>query len=74
MHIKYQVTLLDHDFVVDFKHKLIPSVMGDMKVVGSKDLTNDAVSYSGPAYIAIWRAKHSSSSAFHQHHDMNRVC
>ena len=58
MHIKYQVALLDHDFVVDFKHKLIPSVIGNMKVAGSKDLTNDAVSYSGPANIAIWSAKH----------------
>ena len=33
MHMEYQVTLLDHDFVVGSKHKLIPSVIGDMKVV-----------------------------------------
>ena len=26
MHMEYQVTLPDHDFVVDSKHKLIPSV------------------------------------------------
>ena len=45
-HMEYQVTLRDHDFVVGSKHKLIPSVIGDMKVVKSKDLTNDAVTYS----------------------------
>ena len=65
MHMEYQVTLPDHDFVADYKHKLIPSVIGDMKVVKSNDLTNDAVSYSGPTYIAIRSAKHSGSSAFH---------
>ena len=37
--MEYEVTLPDHDFVVDFKHKMIPSVIGDMKVVKSKDLT-----------------------------------
>ena len=47
MHMEYQVTLPDHDFVVAAKHKLIPSVIGDMKVVKSKDLMNDAVTYSG---------------------------
>ena len=48
MHIEYQITLPYHDFVVGSKHKVIPSVIGDMKVVNSKDLTNDVVSYSGP--------------------------
>ena len=28
----------DHDFVVDSKHKLLPSVIGYIKVVKSKDL------------------------------------
>ena len=40
MHMEYQLKLPDHD-----KHKLIPSVNGDMKLVKSKDLTNDAVTY-----------------------------
>ena len=44
-----------------------------MKVVKSKDLTNDAVSYSGPTYIAIRSAKHSGSSAFHHLRDMSRA-
>ena len=47
MHMEYQVKLPDHDFVLAAKHKLIPSVIGDMKVVKSKDLTNDAVTYQG---------------------------
>ena len=42
MHIKYQVTLPDHNFVVAPKHKLIPSIIGDMKLVKGKNLVNDA--------------------------------
>ena len=61
MHMEYQVTLPDHDFVVGSKHKLIPSAVDDMKVVKSKDFTDDTVSYSGPTYIAIRSAKHSGS-------------
>ena len=43
MHMEYQITLPDHDFIVGPKHKLIPSVIGDMKIVKSKDLTNDGL-------------------------------
>ena len=53
MHIKCQVTLPDHDFVVAPKQKLIPSIIDDVKFVKSKDLTNDAVTYSGVTYIGI---------------------
>ena len=52
---------------------LITPVIGDMKVVTSKDLTNDAVSYSSPTYIVIRSTKHSGSSVFQHLHDMNRV-
>ena len=52
-HMEYQVTLPDHDFVVAPKHKLTPSVIDDMKLVKSKDLTNDPVTYSGATYIGI---------------------
>ena len=68
MHMEYQLTLPDHD-----KHKLMPSVIGDMKLVKSKDLTNDAVTYSGATYIGIRSAKHSASSAFAHFQDMMRV-
>ena len=63
----------DHDFVIVSKHKLITSVIGDTKVIKSKDLTYDAVSYSRPTYIAIRRAKHSGSSEFHHLRDMNKA-
>ena len=59
MYMEYQLTLPDHDFVVGSKHKLIPSFIGDMKVVKSKDLTNDPVSYFGPTCIPIRSAKRS---------------
>ena len=70
--MEYQVTLPDHDFVVGSRHKLIPSVVGDMKVVKCKHLTNDGVTYSGPMYIAIRSAKLSGSSPFHHLQNMNR--
>ena len=63
----------DHDFVVAPKHKLIPSVIGGMKLVKNKDITNDAVTYSGAAYIGIRSAKHSASSAFVHFQDVMRV-
>ena len=47
MPMEYQVTLSDHDFVMGPKHKLMPSVIGDMKLAKSKDLTNDTTTYSG---------------------------
>ena len=59
MHMKYQVTLPDHDFVAGCKIKLIPQVIGNMKVVKSKVVTNDAVNYSGQTNFAIRSAKHS---------------
>ena len=74
MHLEYQVTLPDCGFVVGSKHKLIHSVTGGVKVVKSKDLTNDDASYYGPTYIAIRRSKHSGSSVFHHLREMNRVC
>ena len=49
--VTHMVTLPDHEFVVAPKHKIIPSNIGDMRVVKSRDLTNDAISYSGATYI-----------------------
>ena len=73
MRMEYQVTLPDHGFVVALKHKLIPSAIGDIKFVKSKDLTNCAVSYPGATYIGIRSAKHSASSVFTHFHDIMRV-
>ena len=45
-----------------------------MKVVKSKNLTNNAVSYSGPPTVIAKRStKHSGSSAFWHLRDTNRV-
>ena len=44
-----------------------------MKLIKNKDLTNDAVPYSGATYIGIRSAKHSASSAFAHFQDMMRV-
>ena len=63
----------DHDFVVAPKHRLIPSVIGDMKLVKSKDLANDTVTYSAATYIGIRSAKHSASYAFAYFQDTMRV-
>ena len=57
MHMEYQVTLPDHDFVVALQHKLISSVIGDVEVVKSRHLTNDVITYSGATYIGIRSGK-----------------
>ena len=64
MHMEYEVKLPDHDFAVGENHKLIPSVIGDMQVVKRSDLASNAVTYSGPTYVAIRSAKHTGSSAY----------
>lgn len=72
MHMEYKVRLPDHDFVVARLHKLIPSVIGDMKIK-PQTLSSDAVTYSGSTYVAIRSAKHSGSSALHHLQDMKRI-
>ena len=74
MQMEYQVMLPDHDFVVAPKHRLMPSVIDDMKFVKSKDLTNDGVAFSGATYIGVRSVKHSASSAFAHFQDMMRLC
>ena len=70
----YQVRLADHDSVGAPQHKLLPSVIGDMKVVRSRDLTVGALSYSGATCIGIRTSKHLGSSAFANVQDLKRVC
>ena len=72
MHMEYEIKLPDHDYVVAQKHKLIPSVIGDMQIQANQIL-GGAVTYSGPTYIAIRSAKHSGSSAYHHLQDMKRI-
>ena len=72
MHLEHKVRLQDHDFAVGSQHKLIPSVIGDMEIFPKK-MTGDAVTYSGPTYVAIRSAKHTVSSAFHHLTNMKRI-
>ena len=70
MHLEYKVRLPDHDFAVAACHKLIPSVYAACAI--NPDKFKDAVSYSGPTYIAIRSMKHDSSTAFTHGHDLER--
>ncbi|KAJ8677784.1 hypothetical protein QAD02_013571 [Eretmocerus hayati] len=64
MPTEYRVKLPDHDFVVAQKHKLIPSVYAGIEIKADGLGNPEAVSYSGPTYIAIRSGKHDSSTAF----------
>jgi len=73
MHVEYRVTLPDHDWVVASGHKLIPSVYAGIEIKPSLVGQPEAVSYSGPTYIAIRSAKHSSSTAMSHAADFCRL-
>ncbi|KAJ8884678.1 hypothetical protein PR048_016536 [Dryococelus australis] len=53
MHVEYKVSLSDHDFVIASRHKLIPSMYVLYEVKSNEMGRPEAVSYSGPTYIAI---------------------
>ena len=53
------------------RHKLIPSVYAACIIDPNKFA--DAVSYSGPTYIAIRSMKHDSSNAFTHGRDLERL-
>ena len=72
MHLEYQVTLPDHDYVIAANHKLIPSVIGEMEIK-KNCFTSEAVTYSGPTYIGTRSAKHSGSNAYHHLHDLKKI-
>ncbi|KAL4719432.1 hypothetical protein ACJJTC_009058 [Scirpophaga incertulas] len=73
MHLEYRIRLPDHDWVIAERHKLIPSVYGAMRIEKGGMGRPDAVTYSGPTYIAIRSGKHSSSTAKSHHSDFNRI-
>ena len=70
--MEYKVTLPDHDYVIAPQHKLIPSVIGDMRIL-ENDFSGDAVTYSSPMYCGIRSAKHSGLSAYHHLQDMKHI-
>ena len=53
------------------RHKLIPSIYAACVI--NPDKFTDAVSYSGPTYIAIRSMKHDSSTAFTHGHGLERL-
>lgn len=63
MHLEYKVTLLDHDWVVADRHKLITSVYAGIEIKPNGNGDPSAVTYSGPTYIAIRSGKQSVSTA-----------
>lgn len=73
MHMEYRVSLPDHDFVVAQRHKLIPSVYAGLVIKDKGFGQKDAVTYSGPSYVAIRSGKHDSSTAFTHAADFNRL-
>lgn len=73
MHLEYRVRLPDHDWVIASKHKLIPSVYAGI-VLDSESYGNpEAVSYSGPTYIAIRNGKCDTSTAESHCLDIQRL-
>jgi hypothetical protein len=73
MHMEYKVTLPDHDFVIAEKHKLIPSVYAGINIKEQGYGQKDAITYSGPTYVAVRSGKHNSSTAFSHAKDFNRL-
>ncbi|XP_036328606.1 uncharacterized protein LOC118740945 isoform X2 [Rhagoletis pomonella] len=63
MHMEYRVSLPDHDWMIAARHKLIPSVYAACVIQIGEIGRPEAVTYSGPSYIAIRSGKHSSSTA-----------
>jgi len=73
MHLEYRIKLPDHDWVVADRHKLIPSVYAAI-VIKEKGMGRpEAVTYSGPTYVAIRSGKHSSSTASTHSADLNTL-
>lgn len=73
MHLEYRIKLPDHDWVIAERHKLIPSVYAGINIKSECMGQPEAVSYSGPTYIAIRSGKHSSSTADTHAMDLERL-
>lgn len=60
MHLDYRVILPDHNFAKAAGHKFVPSVYATVGIEENGMGSPEAVGYSGPTYVAIRSAKHSS--------------
>lgn len=73
MHMQYRVSLPDHDWVIGERHKLIPSVYAGLVVKEKGYGSKEAISFSGPTFIAVRSGKHSSSTAKTHSRDFSRL-
>ena len=71
MHMDYKIRLPDHDFAIAERHKLIPSVYAACEI--KPNTFKDALTYSGPTYIAIRSGKHDTSNAFTHAQDFEHL-
>ena len=69
MSMEYKVRLLDHDFAVANRHKLIPSVYAECEI-NKKD---GSLSYSGNTFIRIRSGKHDTSNAGTHAYDIREL-
>ena len=76
MHMKYKVTLPGPNYAIATQHKLILSVISDIRVrekVNGGAVTCFAVTYSSPGYCTIQSEKYRGSSAYYHLQDMKRI-
>ncbi|XP_015116810.1 uncharacterized protein LOC107040985 [Diachasma alloeum] len=73
MHVLVRVKLPDHDWVIAERHKLIPSVYAGIHIKPGGIGSPDAMTYSGPTYVAIRSGNHSSSTAATHSDDFHRL-
>ncbi|KAF2898353.1 hypothetical protein ILUMI_07821 [Ignelater luminosus] len=73
MHVEYRVSLPDHDWGIASKQKLIPSVYARCIIKANDMGCAEAVTYSGPTYVTVRSAKHSSSTGSSHAMDFNRL-
>ncbi|KAJ6634591.1 hypothetical protein Bhyg_13166 [Pseudolycoriella hygida] len=73
MHMQYRVKLPDHNFVVAGGHKLTPSVYAFCGVKPDGGGDPSAITFSGPTFIAIRSAKHTSSTALSHARDIQKI-
>ncbi|GBL99358.1 hypothetical protein AVEN_206775-1 [Araneus ventricosus] len=73
MHVKYKVSLPDHNWVVAARHKLILSVYAGIDIQKDGLGRIEAVGYPDPTYVAIRSGKHATSTAYSHGLDFERL-
>uniref|UniRef100_A0A0K2V6P6 Putative LOC100207504 [Hydra vulgaris] n=1 Tax=Lepeophtheirus salmonis TaxID=72036 RepID=A0A0K2V6P6_LEPSM len=68
MSLKYNARLSDHNFAIGTRHKLIPSIYAECKV-----LENGKVSYSAETFIRVRSGKYDFSTAFAHAFDLRNL-